>query len=187
MKKSALKTAFFALSALALVGCSTPNLVSYDPVSFDGEKQYYVNVRTITVDKSQTLKNLPNLPFSIYDSINSWVSYKLQANGTTGSATLNVEQADLEFVAAKDEGSFFSRKPSGKITAKIVVNITGEIPNSNTDSVSVIVQGDKETPHNMTIEERDEIAYDLMVKVIRKMDEELQINMAKRPKMFTVK
>lgn len=182
--KHIFKTSIFALSTLVLAGCSTPNNAHYQPLSFDGENQYYIKAQSLNVIKETQQNNLPNLPFALQDTINNWISYKLITKGDTGIATVMLKEATLEFIPAEDKGNFFNPKPSGKITARIIMNVT--VANNAQSSVDITVRGHRETPYEMTIQERDKIAYELMEQVIRKMDIEFQSAVKQRPAIFMV-
>ena len=176
MKKSVSRLVSILFIGGVMAGCSTPEITTFNPVSYPSNQTYQLPVNTITINPYKAKFLIKNLPFSLSDEVFRWTKTYLKTGRVNGTATVNISKAQLRYEQASGVSL------NHKIIADIEVNIEVDSrPNANTQKINTIkvkAGGHQEILRTASISDRDKAAYGLMERTLRKMDLDLRKQLA---------
>ena len=176
MKKSITRLGLILVIGGAITGCSTPEITTFNPVTYSSNQVYILPVNTITINPYQDRFLIKNLPFSLSDEVFRWTKTYLKTGPINGTATVNITKAQLRY----EQASGISI--NHKIVADIEINIeVSSRPTANTlktNTIKVKAGGHQEILRTSSITDRDKAAYKLMERTLRKMDMDLRKQLA---------
>ena len=160
----------------ALAGCSTPEINTFNPVSYPSNQFYQLPVNTITINPYQDKFLIKNLPFSLSDEVFRWTKTYLKTSTVGGTATVNIVKAKLQY--EQSSGVSINHKIIADIEVIIEVESRPDTKTLKTNTIKVKAGGHQEILRTASISDRDKAAYGLMERTLRKMDRDLRKQLA---------
>ena len=176
MQKNLSRRLAILLMGGVLAGCSTPEIMTFNSVSYPSNQTYQLPVSTITINPYQDKFLIKNLPFSLSDEVFRWTKTYLKTGTVGGTATVNIVKAKLHY--EQSSGVSINHKIIADIEVVIEVESRPDANTLKTNSIKVKAGGHQEILRTASISDRDKAAYGLMERTLRKMDLDLRKQLA---------
>ena len=176
MKKSVSRLVSIVFMGGVMAGCSTPEMTTFNPVSYPSDQAYQLPVNTITINPYKAKFLIKNLPFSLSDEVFRWTKNNLKTSSINGTATVNITKAQLHYQQAS--GISLNHKIIANIEVTIEIDSRPDANTQKTNTIKVKAGGHQEILRTASISDRDKAAYGLMERTLRKMDADLRKQLA---------
>ena len=176
MQKTISRLSAILLMGGVLTGCSTPEITTFNKVTYPSSQTYQLPVSTININPYKPQFLIKNLPFSLSEEVFAWTKTYLKTGAVNGTATVNIIKAQLYY--EQSSGVSLNHKIIAEIEVDVEIQSRPDSNTLKTNTIKVKAGGHQEILSVSSISDRDKAAYGLMERTLRKMDRDLRMQIA---------